>query len=49
MFVLFQDLDIIYAFLHGMEALSCLREPALRGICRSVRFEYHDANDILYW
>ncbi|KAL3876620.1 hypothetical protein ACJMK2_034439 [Sinanodonta woodiana] len=43
-----QDLDVIFAYLHGMEALSSLREPALRALCRTVRYEYHDANDILY-
>ncbi|XP_060559635.1 rap guanine nucleotide exchange factor 6-like isoform X14 [Ruditapes philippinarum] len=42
------DLDVIYSYLHGMEALSSLREPALRALCRTVRYEYHDANDILY-
>lgn len=43
-----QDLDLVYSYLHGMEALSSLREPALRALCRTVRYEYHDANDILY-
>ncbi|KAH3871936.1 hypothetical protein DPMN_035151, partial [Dreissena polymorpha] len=42
------DLDVIYSYLHGMEALSSLREPALRALCRTVRYEYHEANDILY-
>ncbi|XP_013399838.1 rap guanine nucleotide exchange factor 6 isoform X2 [Lingula anatina] len=42
------DLDIIYAYLRGLEALSSLREPALRAICKNVRYEFHDANDILY-
>ena len=44
-----QDVDIIYAYLHGMETLCNLREAALRSICKSVRHEFHDANDILYW
>ncbi|XP_048248295.1 rap guanine nucleotide exchange factor 6-like isoform X4 [Haliotis rufescens] len=43
-----QDCNIIYAYLHGMEALSTLREPALRSLCHTVRYEFHDANDILY-
>ncbi|KAK3091016.1 hypothetical protein FSP39_016500 [Pinctada imbricata] len=43
-----QELDIIFSYLHGMEALSSLREPALRALCRTVRYEYHEANDILY-
>ncbi|XP_052780922.1 rap guanine nucleotide exchange factor 6-like isoform X6 [Mya arenaria] len=42
------DLDVIYSYLHGMEALASLREPALRALCRTVRYEYHEANDILY-
>jgi len=49
MCVLLQDLDIIFSHLHGMEALSSLREPALRALCRTVRYETHEANDILYW
>lgn len=47
--VYLQDVDIIYAYMHGMESLCSLREAALRGICKSVRYEFHDANDILYW
>ncbi|XP_074649386.1 rap guanine nucleotide exchange factor 6-like isoform X2 [Tubulanus polymorphus] len=43
-----EDLDIIFSFLHGLEALSNLRETALRTICRRVRYEHYDANDILY-
>ncbi|XP_069123814.1 rap guanine nucleotide exchange factor 6-like isoform X8 [Argopecten irradians] len=43
-----KDLDVIFSYLHGMEALSSLREPALRALCRTVRYECHDANDILY-
>ncbi|KAL5018416.1 hypothetical protein ScPMuIL_004138 [Solemya velum] len=43
-----KELDIIYSFLHGMEALSTLREPALRVLCCTVRYEFHESNDILY-
>ncbi|CAI9720795.1 Hypothetical predicted protein [Octopus vulgaris] len=43
-----KDLDIIYSYLHGMEALSLSRESALKALCRTVRYEYHDANEILY-
>nr|XP_006814043.1 PREDICTED: rap guanine nucleotide exchange factor 6-like [Saccoglossus kowalevskii] len=43
-----EDLQYIYSQLHGMEALNTLREPALRAICKSLRYEFHDANDILY-
>ncbi|XP_064594655.1 rap guanine nucleotide exchange factor 6-like isoform X3 [Liolophura sinensis] len=43
-----KDLDVLFSYLHGMEALASLREPALRALCRTVRYEYHEANDILY-
>ncbi|XP_064621148.1 rap guanine nucleotide exchange factor 6-like isoform X4 [Lineus longissimus] len=43
-----QELDIIFSFLHGLEALRSLREPSLRAICRHVRYEHHQANSILY-
>ncbi|XP_070185978.1 rap guanine nucleotide exchange factor 6-like [Littorina saxatilis] len=39
---------MIFAYLHGMEALANLREPALRALCSSVRYECHDANEIIY-
>ncbi|ROT81629.1 putative rap guanine nucleotide exchange factor 6-like isoform X17 [Penaeus vannamei] len=41
-------MDLIYGCLRGMEALCWLREPALRALCRTVRYEMHTANDILY-
>ncbi|ESO87123.1 hypothetical protein LOTGIDRAFT_154615 [Lottia gigantea] len=43
-----EDLNVIYAFLHGMEALSTFREAAIRNLCKCVRYEQHEANDILY-
>ncbi|XP_067136215.1 rap guanine nucleotide exchange factor 6-like isoform X3 [Centruroides vittatus] len=43
-----EDLQIIYSYLHGLEALSSLREISLRALCKTVRYERHDANDILY-
>ncbi|XP_050705286.1 rap guanine nucleotide exchange factor 6-like isoform X2 [Eriocheir sinensis] len=43
-----EELDLIYGCLRGMEALCWLREPALRALCRSVRYQVHYANDILY-
>ncbi len=44
-----QDLQLIYMQLCSMEALSKLRESALRSLCAMVRYERHAANDILYW
>ncbi|XP_022246938.1 rap guanine nucleotide exchange factor 6-like isoform X4 [Limulus polyphemus] len=43
-----EDLKILYTHLHGMGALSSLREASLRSLCKTVRYEKHDANDILY-
>lgn len=40
---------MIYAYLHGMEALIGLREPALRALCACVRYQWHDANEVIYW
>ena len=40
---------MIYSHLSGMDALSKLRESALRSLCSMVRYERHAANDILYW
>ncbi|CAG0922370.1 unnamed protein product [Notodromas monacha] len=43
-----QDLEIIYGNLRTIQALSSLREPSLRSLCKAVRYERHEANDILY-
>ncbi|GBM09596.1 hypothetical protein AVEN_29443-1 [Araneus ventricosus] len=42
------DHQIIYSYLHGLEALSSLREASLRALCKTVRYEAYEANDILY-
>ncbi|XP_062864175.1 rap guanine nucleotide exchange factor 2 isoform X3 [Trichomycterus rosablanca] len=44
-----QDLQIVYSYLHGMEALSSLREHQLRLMCEMVRYEQHEANEVLYY
>ncbi|XP_062991494.1 rap guanine nucleotide exchange factor 2 isoform X3 [Elgaria multicarinata webbii] len=44
-----QDLEIVYSYLHGMEALSNLREHQLRMMCKTVRYERHEANEVLYY
>ncbi|XP_064239834.1 rap guanine nucleotide exchange factor 6-like isoform X5 [Aotus nancymaae] len=44
-----QDLEIVYSYLHGMEALSNLREHQLRLMCETVRHERHEANEVLYY
>ncbi|CAB4069753.1 RAPGEF2 [Lepeophtheirus salmonis] len=44
----YHDLQIIHSHLAGMEALSKLRESALRSLCTMVHYEKHDANTILY-
>ncbi|XP_076045359.1 rap guanine nucleotide exchange factor 6-like isoform X2 [Oratosquilla oratoria] len=43
-----QELDLLYGSLRSMEALCWLREPALRSLCNTVRYESHASNDILY-
>uniref|UniRef100_A0A8C7GZG8 Rap guanine nucleotide exchange factor 2 n=1 Tax=Oncorhynchus kisutch TaxID=8019 RepID=A0A8C7GZG8_ONCKI len=42
-------MPIVYSYLHGMEALSNLREHQLRIICETVRYERHEANEVLYY
>uniref|UniRef100_A0A8C6TMR3 Rap guanine nucleotide exchange factor 2 n=1 Tax=Neogobius melanostomus TaxID=47308 RepID=A0A8C6TMR3_9GOBI len=44
-----RDLEIVYSYLHGMEALSNLREHQLRVMCETVRYERHEANEVLYY
>uniref|UniRef100_A0A8C5ER38 Rap guanine nucleotide exchange factor 2 n=1 Tax=Gouania willdenowi TaxID=441366 RepID=A0A8C5ER38_GOUWI len=44
-----QHLEIVYSYLHGMEALSNLREHQLRIMCETVRYERHEANEVLYY
>ncbi|KAI5738620.1 hypothetical protein M8J77_009277 [Diaphorina citri] len=44
-----QDLQIIYYGLHGLEALAPYRDSVLRSLCRVVRYERHQANDVLYY
>lgn len=43
-----QDLQVIYYGLSGLEVLSTLRDSALRSLCKVVRYEKHQANDVLY-
>lgn len=47
-FPLFQDLQIIYYSLLGLEALRPCRDSVLRGLCKIVRYERHHANHVLY-
>ncbi|GLV34005.1 PDZ domain-containing guanine nucleotide exchange factor [Carabus blaptoides fortunei] len=44
-----QDLQVIYYGLSGLEALTTLRDSALRSLCKVVRYERHQANDVLYY
>lgn len=43
-----QDLEVIYYGLSGLEALQTLRDSALRALCKFVRYERHQSNDVLY-
>ncbi|XP_022251030.1 rap guanine nucleotide exchange factor 6-like isoform X2 [Limulus polyphemus] len=42
------ELQIVYSYLHGIEALSSLRKASLQALCKSVRYEQHNGNNILY-
>ncbi|XP_014601024.1 PREDICTED: rap guanine nucleotide exchange factor 2-like isoform X3 [Polistes canadensis] len=44
-----QDLQIIYYGLLGLEALRPCRDSILRGLCKIVRYERHNANHVLYY
>lgn len=48
LYCLFQDMQIIYYGLQGMEALSPYRDSVLRSIAKTARYERHEANDVLY-
>ncbi|KAJ8023170.1 Rap guanine nucleotide exchange factor 2 [Holothuria leucospilota] len=43
-----EELQNIFCHLHDLEALRSLREPAIREIAKSVRYEKREANEILY-
>ncbi|CAG5136331.1 unnamed protein product, partial [Candidula unifasciata] len=44
-----KDLSMIYTYLHSLEALSGMRERALQSLCSVVRYEFHEANSIIYY
>ena len=44
-----QENNLIFSFLRAIEALQCLSEDVLRHISTTVRYQVHEANDILYW
>ncbi|UJR30940.1 hypothetical protein I4U23_018452 [Adineta vaga] len=43
-----QDLTIINAYLKHLEALSSLRESHIRNLCKTIRYEIHDAHHVLF-
>ncbi|CAF3043862.1 unnamed protein product [Rotaria sp. Silwood2] len=43
-----QDLTIINTYLKNLEALSSLRESHIRHLCKTIRYEIHDANHVLF-
>ncbi|CAF0888167.1 unnamed protein product [Rotaria sordida] len=43
-----QDLTIINGYLKNLEALSSLRESHIRHLCKTIRYEIHDANHVLF-
>ncbi|XP_044734898.1 rap guanine nucleotide exchange factor 6 isoform X3 [Chrysoperla carnea] len=44
-----QDLQVIYYGLCSLEALHSYRDSELRALCKIVRLERHQANDVLYY
>ncbi|CAF5196561.1 unnamed protein product, partial [Rotaria sp. Silwood1] len=34
--------------LKNLEALSSLRESHIRHLCKTIRYEFHDANHVLF-
>uniref|UniRef100_A0A1B0CL52 Cyclic nucleotide-binding domain-containing protein n=1 Tax=Lutzomyia longipalpis TaxID=7200 RepID=A0A1B0CL52_LUTLO len=44
-----QDLQLIYYGLRSLEPLSNLRDSVLRSLCKVVRYERHNVNEILYY
>ncbi|XP_049818737.1 rap guanine nucleotide exchange factor 6 isoform X4 [Aethina tumida] len=44
-----QDLQVIYYGLSGLEALQTLRDSHIRTLCKMVRYEKRQANDVLYY
>ncbi|KAK4012852.1 putative Rap guanine nucleotide exchange factor 6 [Daphnia magna] len=42
------EINRIWMALRPMGAFGLLRDSALRSLCRVIRYERHDANDILY-
>ena len=47
-FYFIKDLTLINANLKSLEALSSLRDTTIRSLCKTVRYEKHEANDVLY-
>ncbi|CAF0795635.1 unnamed protein product [Brachionus calyciflorus] len=43
-----QDLTLINANLKSLEALSSLRDSTIRSLCKTIKYEKHEANDVLY-
>lgn len=43
-----KDLTLINAHLKSLEALSSFRDSTIRALCKTVRYEKHEANDVLY-
>ncbi|CAF1673916.1 unnamed protein product, partial [Adineta ricciae] len=42
------DLTTINTYLKHLEALSSLRESHIRNLCKTIRYETHDAHHVLF-
>lgn len=47
-FFFLQDLETIYYGLAGLDALAHCSESVLISLCKIVRYEHHQANDVLF-
>lgn len=42
------ELQIIYYGLHALEPLTAYRDSILRALCKIVRYEKHQVNEVLF-
>ncbi|OQV24791.1 hypothetical protein BV898_01383 [Hypsibius exemplaris] len=43
-----EDLERLFAFLRSFRVLADVRDSAIRSICRFARYEYHEAEEVLF-
>ena len=45
----FQEKKLIYSYLHSIKDLIQIHDAALRKLIDFMKYEYREANDVLYW